>query len=164
MTFYSLFQCFLLVFSFQLARCSDIALTSTISGNTAEEGSCDTLFSLAQSLYNTKDNILSLARAFYPPHRPGVTFLRVTYQFENETKSLNGCSVTYVWVKGGFFVIQPPSVFQFTSLLFNHKDGKSETVFLRLPNACRQLIQANGSQCSCNTEDGALELLTHQVS
>ena len=163
MIFYSFFKCFLLIFSFQLLSCSDIALASTISDNAAE--ACDSLISLGRSLYRTKDNILNLTRAFYPPHIPGIAFLRVTYQFENETKSLDGCSVTYVWAKGGFFVIQPPSVFQFTSLLFNHKERNSGTLALRLPSACRQLILANGSQCSCNPQDGgALELLTHQVS
>ena len=125
--------------------------------------SCDTLKSLEKNLYNTGDNMLNLMKIFYPPHKAGVSFLRVNYEFENESGSLDNCSVTYLWAIGGFLLYQPPTIFQFTSLLFNHKDTNSGKLSLRLPNACRQLVTVNDSKCSC--EHGAhLEVLTHQVS
>ena len=128
---------------------------------------CDTLNSLAQALYDAKDNILKLTRAFYPPQRTGVSFLKVTYQFENGTGHLDGCDATYVWAKGGFLAVQPPSIFQFTSLFFSH--NVSDDITLRLPWSCRHLVKyndsiVNDSKCSCHAQsEDILFLLTHQV-
>lgn len=134
-----------------------------LSGN-----ACDTLESLAQALYSTKHNILHLTSVFYPPRQPGVNFLQVMYSFENATGDLDGCDVTYIWAKGGFMLIQPPSVLQYTSLFFSHNVNPNYHLDLRLPNACRHLVTNNGtnngSECSCNQEeDDILDMLTHQV-
>lgn len=103
------------------------------SASAVPTNSCNTLNSLAQALYETKDNILNLIRVFYPPNKPRVSFLRIEY----ETGDLDGCSVTYIWAKGGFLVVQPPKIFQMTSLLFNHIGRNFDILKLRLPYDCR---------------------------
>ena len=141
---------------FRLVLCQDYP-------EVIESNSCNTLKSLGKNLYSTGESILSLMEIFYPPHRVGVSFLRVKYEFENETGGLDGCSVTYLWAVGGFLLYQPPTIFQFTSLLFNHKDTNSGNLTLRLPSICRQLVMVNDSKCSCEAGEH-LEVLTHQVS
>lgn len=167
--FWLLKWCVLLIFVATPARCvpfSDISSEDVLplhssAGQVPTNSTCKTLLSLAQAMYDTGDNILKLTRAFYPPQGQGVSFLRVTYDFEDEKGDLDGCSVTYIWAKGGFLVIQPPTIFQMTSLLFNHKVSADLT--LTLPFTCRHLIN-NGSNCFCNPlEADTLDVFTHQV-
>ena len=138
---------------------------STKAANT----SCNSLRSLVQELYNTPGNLLNLNQVFYPPHQPTTSFVRVTYSFQNENDELDGCDVLYLWAKGGFLLIQPPSIFRFTSLLFNHGVNEKRNLNLILPNACRHLVErnnstTNSSECKCDAEnEDLLDILTHKV-
>jgi hypothetical protein len=105
-----------------------------------KSNSCRTLKSLAQALYDGEGNVLNLTLAFYPPQAPGVNFLHVSYDFEDSNGDVNGCTVKYIWAKGGFMLIQPPSILQYTSLLFSHNINKNYQLYLRLPFACRHLV------------------------
>lgn len=149
-----------------LLTVSDTA--EAVTDKTSSSGSCDTLYSLAQSLYDNKGNVLNLTRVFYPPRQPGVNFLQVKYYFENATGDINDCFVTYIWAKGGFMLIQPPSILQYTSLFFSHNVNTNYHLTLRLPNACRHLVDKgmeNETNCTCDQEeDDLLDMLTHQVS
>ena len=133
-----------------------------------DPNSCRTLKSIGQALYNGEGNILNLTRVFYPPRQAGANFLQVLYDFENDEGEVDGCNVTYIWAKGGFMLIQPPSILQYTSLFFSHNFNTKYKVYLRLPSACRHLVMNTSmadSECSCDREeDDLLDMLTHQVS
>ena len=76
---------------------------------------------------------------------------------------------TWLWTKAPVYFIQPPSIFQFTSLLFNHHNLSEQTRVLTvyLPSAC-----CNTSATSCNGRDTHrthvnnqyLDVLTNEVS
>ena len=146
----------------------DASVLEFVGDKGQKSNSCHTLNTLAQALYDGEGNILNLVRVFYPPREPGVNFLQVLYDFENDEGEVDGCNVTYIWAKGGFMLIQPPSILQYTSLFFSHNVNMKYKVYLRLPSACRHLvmnISMADSECSCNREeDDLLDMLTHQVS
>ena len=111
---------------------------------------CNSLRSLAKALTSNDENMQNLTQVFYPSSRPSAKILKVTYYFEDEMGERDNCNVTYFWAKGGFLLIQPPSIFQFTSLLFNHKVvGEETSLILTLPSACRHLVLRNAT-CSCD--------------
>ena len=131
---------------------------------------CDSILSLAQALYNISGNFLNLTRIFYPPRQPPVQFVRVKYTFEKNETDDSECDVTYLWAKGGFLLIQPPSVFRFTSLFFNFDENENYDLQLTLPSTCRHLVYINSTSnnlnCSCHNQDedlGILDIVTHQV-
>ena len=131
---------------------------------------CDSILSLAKALYNISGNLLNLTRIFYPPRQPPVQFVRVKYTFEKNETDDSECDVTYLWAKGGFLLIQPPSVFRFTSLFFNFDENAKYDLQLTLPSTCRPLVYINSTSdnlnCSCHNQDedlGILDMVTHQV-
>ena len=147
------FSCFILVL-----------LAVLESGVANENNTCNGLRSLAKILTSNDGNMQNLTKVFYPSRRPSAKILKVTYYFEDEMGKRDNCNVTYFWASGAFLLIQPPSIFQFTSLFFNHKVAGEETsLILTLPSACRHLVLRNAT-CSCNeSNEGILDLLTHQV-
>ena len=141
---------------------SVLSVSTIVASN---ESTCDTLSGLLKALYETKDNVLQLTKAFYPRQQPS-EFFTIIYQFENATSNDSECSVTYVWAMGGFLLIQPPTIFQFMSLLFNLQGFNYETeLTLTLPSYCRGLVQQNATgSCSCDEGDeDILGVLTQQV-
>ena len=113
------------------------------------------LSALENDLYCTSGNRLNLNRYFFPPREEAVPFAKVTYHFEG------GCNVTYLWAVGGFLLIQPPSIFAYTSLLFFHTRRRDFTLHLSLPQECTPLVN---SQCSCESKDNnPLDVLSQQV-
>ena len=129
-----------------------------------DNNTCNSLKSLASALTSNDDNMQNLTQVFYPPRQPSAKIVKVIYYFEDEMGKHDDCNVTYFWASGAFLLIQPPSIFQFTSLFFNHKvAGEETTLILTLPNACRHLVLHN-TTCSCDqSNEGVLDLLTHQV-
>ena len=115
------------------------------------------------ALYETGNNLLELNRIFFPPNRETSRFIRVIYSFQNEAGELDDCDVSYIWAIGGFLLMQPPTIFQFTSLFFNYPNNDLKELRLQLPYECRPLIS---SSCSCfgNETDLMLNIVTQQVS
>ena len=128
---------------------------------------CNSIVDLGGALYKAK-NLLSLTQVFYPPRKPPVQFVRVKYIFESNGTDNSKCNVTYLWAKGGFLLIQPPSVFRFTSLFFNFDENTKYDLQLTLPGTCRPLVYTDStSDCSCHSKGddfGILDMVTHQVS
>lgn len=119
---------------------------------------------LLRALYETGNNLNELDRVFYPAEELPVRFVEVNYTFNNT--GYGSCSVSYFWAFGGFLLIQPPSIFQFTSLLFSYPStNDSRYLNLTLPPECVELIEVdeNGT-CSCPKKRSGLERLTQQVS
>lgn len=86
------------------------------------------------------------------------------YKFDEEGGGYKDCNVTYIWAVGGFLLVQPPSIFQFSSLLFSTPANSLTEVELNLPYACRALINETMS-CSCKNEmKDDLEIFTRHVS
>ena len=127
---------------------------------------CPTRLSVLETaLYQTGNNLLELNEIFYPPNKQTSRFIRVEYSFQNEIGGLNDCNVSYIWAIGGFLLMQPPTIFQFTSLFFNYPNNDLEKLRLQLPYQCRPLINTSSSNCKCfgdNTH--MLNVMTQQVS
>ena len=159
-----------------------LLLTSTVPATSSEAPNkytdCATsLSTLEAALYNTGDNKVNLNRYFFPPREEAVPYAKITYQFEDENGTIPEyansedldegdctCGVTYVWAVGGFLLIQPPSIFTYTSLLFFHTRQKSISLRLRLPHACRALVRGENGTCSCaNKDNNPLDVLSQQV-
>ena len=125
----------------------------------------DDLLVLQKALYGMKGNKYNLTKTFYPPRKQPTGFVRVNYYFLNETgKKDEGCVATFLWASGRFLLIQPPSVFRFTSLFFDNKVDDITSIYLTLPYECRPLTVQ--PQCTCNIssdDDDLLDLLTQQV-
>ena len=130
---------------------------------------------LLKALYNISDNQYELERGFAPP-TPGETtprYIKVIYSFADEDGNYGDCEVKYIWAIGGFFLIQPPHIFAYTSLLFSIPANKRDIVTVKLPYHCRGLIYEDYNMsiiddaCTCyNASDHRSEPLlvfTNQV-
>lgn len=81
----------------------------------------------------------------------------MTYEFED----INKCNVTYIWAVGGFLLVQPPKIFQLTSLYFSTPANNLTDLVIKLPEDCLPLL---GDSCSCDNEDDTLlDIMTQQV-
>lgn len=142
-------------------------LTVTVSKKEGNN-SCNSLAELESALYSTGTNKLKLNKFFYPPRKESVPYAKITYQFQDEDGKISDsemekCAVTYVWAVGGFLLIQPPSIFTFSSLFFFHTHQKNYSLVLTLPNKCRSLVNSGNGTCSCANKDNFLDLLSQQV-
>ena len=156
-------------YSVTVVLLSSTLLIALASGQNSD-GFCNTTKALAQELYDTDGNVLRMTKAFFPPLKAGPKYLLVKYTFLKDDYN-DDCSVTYIWTEGGFLLIQPPWIFQFTSLFFNHvansKDEYHPHLEIKLPPQCQHLVQDHDG-CSCNngrtngTTD-LLDMLTHEV-
>ncbi len=144
-------------------RCSCILLVFILSCS-AQVNNCALLSELEFALYNTDSNEQQLNQAFFPPRKATSRYIMVVYDFKDENEMTGNCTVTYVWAIGGFLLIEPPTIFQFLSLLFSFPANDISNITITLPNECRQLIDATGDTCSCiNRENNNLDILTQQV-
>jgi len=126
---------------------------------------CSTsLFELEKQLYEGLDNAIQLNQAFFPQLERTSRYIKVEYEFEGS--ELENCTVTYYWAIGGFLLIQPPKVFQFTSLYFSYPANLVESITLRLPEECLPIVYNETTQmCSCKSVgDTLLDVLSHHVS
>ena len=65
--------------------------------------------------------------------------------------------MTYVWALGGFLLEQPPTLLQFTSLLFSVPVSNVWNLELTLPYPCRALLPNYNDDGNCTCKDD----LTH---
>ena len=96
---------------------------------------------LEKALIETKDNKFKLLQAFYPNEKYDTIYVKdVEYHFlgkdENDSEII---SKTWIWAESAFYLIQPPSVFQYTSLLFSYSidEVDNSPLSLYLPYQCR---------------------------
>lgn len=150
-----------------MKSCLCILMVAMLSLTAAEANNCSTLSGLLGHLYNTDNNLFHLNRVFYPPRTQPPSFLHVTYLFKSSEEDTKNCSVKYIWAEGGFLLIQPPSIFQLTSLLFSEDKGRESSIELILPSVCKELVQNKSSDdgnCTCSGgETGLLDVMTQQV-
>ena len=132
---------------------------------------------LLKALYSTSDNQYELERAFAPP-KPGVTtsrYIKVIYSFADKDGHYGDCNVKYTWAIGGFFLIQPPQIFELTSLLFSIPGSNRSSITLELPYHCRGLINSTSnssvtgdSVCTCYSAGDPMSepllIFTNQVN
>ena len=144
-----------------------VSILVLVSARNSSFQDCNTKLSVLETaLYETGNNTLELNRIFFPPNRQTSRFIIIVYLFQNETGELDGCDVSYIWAIGGFLLMQPPTIFQFTSLFFNYPNNDLQELRLQLPYECRPLIITSSSNCSCfgDNTDLMLNILTQQVS
>lgn len=132
-------------------------------GQAINDTACNSVTTLIQKLYDTPGNLLNLNKVFYPAHGKPSNFLRVTYSFQNESGQLEDCNVTYLWAEGGFLLIQPPSIFRYTSLQFNYVGINTNDLSLILPSDCRHLVVDKTSKCKCDDDNDLLDIITLKV-
>ena len=134
----------------------------------SEYENCSTdKLTLLRALYKTEDNLYQLDRAFASPGESDLMsrYIKVNYLFADESGSFDDdCTVTYIWAIGAFLLIHPPDMFQYTSLYFITPANDVDTVTLKLPYQCRELIN-DTTTCSCYHDDSSKPLLvfTNQV-
>ena len=153
--------------------CCSILFALLLTASKAEEHNCSTLTDLFYHIYHTDDNLYRLNKVFYPSRAEPPTYVHVTYLFkapDDDTSPADEfeCKVHYIWAEGGFLLIQPPSIFQLTSLLFNQEKGEEDHISLKLPPSCKDLVQnsSSGDNCTCTgdwPEIKILDILTQQV-
>lgn len=138
-----------------------LLLVTTSAGENKTWPECPSdLAKLEDALYNyNPQNIINLNKIFYPPRESPSRFIKVTYIFENYTN----CNITYIWAIGGFLLIQPPTIFQLTSLYFSSPANSLTDLDLWLPNDCQPLARNKENNCTCDNEDNILDILTQQV-
>ncbi len=124
------------------------------------------LSALEEALYGIRNNQKGLNFGFFPSRQRSSRYLEVIYEFLKEDSDDVDGVVTYYWSVGSFLFVQPPSVFQFTSLYFNFPDNKIDNITLQLPSECRPIVFSNVTeQCSCKDPgDTILDVLTRHVS
>ncbi len=140
-----------------------LSLTAQLSAN--QENCTTRLSGLENALYSDGRNQLSMESAFFPFTEQPSRFLKVVYNFTDGDDV--DCIVTFFWSVGSFLFIQPPSIFSYTSLLFNYPSNSVDNVTILLPNKCRPLVNNNNnkSRCSCDTHGITfLDMLTRHVS
>ena len=127
----------------------------------AQEGSpydnCTTNFAvLERALVETGSNRFNIIRAFYPPRKSHSVYVDVEYHYAE-----SNVTEYWIWTTSPFYLIQPPSVFQFTSLLFSYPalSDQIQNLSLILPRECQDVTLDNRT---CN-HNPMLDVLTHQV-
>lgn len=117
---------------------------------------------LVEALLTMGNNTNELDSIFYPAGQLPSRFIQVNYHFNN----INGgnCNVSYFWASGGFLLIQPPSIFVYTTLLFSYPTNDLTTINLTLPLECMDLVKVYEDNCTCLPDGSTLDRLTQQVS
>ena len=143
-----------------------LVATVVVESISEEINDCTHLSELESALYSTDSNTRHLNEAFFPPRQTTSRYIMVNYNFTTEDgfyDESDMCNVTYVWSIGGFLFIEPPSIFQFLSLLFSFPANNLTDITLTLPYQCRGLVNTTGN-CSCLIEGSVLDILTQQVN
>ena len=99
-------------------------------GNYSNCASCYQTF--ANALVDTEDNKYHLSKAFFPTESAASVHVKVTYMSTSNTTD----PVTYFWIMGGFYLIQPLDVFLYRSLFFSPPTYRKESVTVILPDQC----------------------------
>ena len=140
-------------------------------------GNCALLTQLECALYTTDQNERKLNQAFFPPRKSTTRYIRVNYDFKTDldpnddlyNSYLNvtqNCRVSYIWAVGGFLLIQPPSIFEWTSLIYSYPANDIYELDLTLNISCTTLVNVKeDGTCRCKgKDDNNLDILTQQVS
>ncbi len=154
-----------------LLPCICASLASDNDASNSSYSRCPYSFRvLENALYETEGNMLKMLAIFSPARKTQSSFVRVRYAFKEENGAVSNCTVSYLWVEGGFLFVQPPTIFQFSSLrlYFKESHSKGETELnLTLPFECRPwIIEFENGSCTCQNKSSpslALEELTGQV-
>ena len=119
------------------------------------------LSELECTLYTTGSNELRMNQVFFPPKAATSRFINVSYRFVN-SKNKSLCRVDFLWAISGFLFIQPPSIFELTSLFFSYQANKLKDLVITLPGVCQSHV--GGNTCSClGKQNNNLNILTQQV-
>ena len=154
-----------------LTTLSFVSLIVADTDTKCDVGNCALLTQLECALFTTDENERKFNQAFFPPREDITRYIRVNYYFKadldpNETvfNVTQDCDVSYIWAVGGFLLIQPPSIFQWNSLMYSYPANDKHELNLTLSSTCRALVDIDGT-CSCKGKDNNnLDILTQQVS
>ena len=146
--------------------CASLAGDDAAASNSSYSRCPYSFLVLEKALYETEGNMVKMLSIFSPSHKRSA-FVRVRYAFKQENGAVSNCTVPYLWVEGGFLFVQPPTLFQFSSLLFYFRGIDTEIdLYLILPFECRPLIMEDENRtCTCQEINSSLPLkmLTEQV-
>ena len=109
--------------------------------------------SLAQSLFQSDDNVFNLSQAFFPPDSNSPEFVVVRYHYKNESMHPWPVDVWF-WAASASYFIYPQTTFQFLSLFF----GKPEAYWTEEVD-----VTLNATEC-LGAKRKHLLVLTQRVS
>ena len=110
----------------------------------------DCYISLAQSLFQSDENVFNLSKAFFPPDTNTPEFVVVRYHFQNA--SYNDTK-TWFWSASATYFLYPIATFQFLSLFF----GKPEAFWTAEVD-----VTLNATECE-GAKNEHLTMLTQRV-
>ena len=122
---------------------------------------------LLRAIFDIEDNRYNMDAAFFPAKAgfESTRHIRVRYTFVDTItgEKDENCSVTFIWALGGFLLVQPPTIFQFNSLLFSPDAENMESLDLTLPIECQALVTVKeDGTCKCG-KTAILDRITEQV-
>lgn len=129
---------------------------------------------LENAFFETGTNLNELDHVFFPLRTESSKFAIVNYTFLDANGIADdNCTVTYIWAVGDALFLQPPQIFQLTSLLFSNPANDLKKLSLQLPYHCQQLVSTDKG-CSCrknfwkesgsNPGSNPLDIFTQQVN
>ena len=139
--------------------------------NTHPIDQCATNFmALEKALINTRNNRFELIKTFYPARSVKPVYVKqVIYMFLGNEENDSTINESWIWSNAAFYLIQPPSVFQYTSLFCSYYTGKGhvykETLSLYLPYGClNKDVNWTSINTTCSALNPMLDILTQRVS
>ncbi len=153
-----------------LLSCISASLASEDDASNRSYSRCPFSFRvLEKALYETEGNRVKMLTIFSPAREESPSFVRVYYTFKDENGAVSNCTVPYLWVEGGFLFVQPPTIFQFSSLFFYfkgfHENNKEYNLNLTLPFECRPLIgKSKNETCTCPKRNSSLSLQLEELT
>ena len=150
------------LFVFSTLTMSSQAQSESESGSGAPNTLCANDFRmLEKALLQTGDNRIQLLKAFYPPRLSPATFVMVHYRFLDKDENVI-CNKSWMWSSKTFYLLEPPTIFQFMSLLFAMPLATVANIHFK--DDCRELVTWNeDGTCTC-TSNSSLDILTQRVS
>ena len=117
-----------------------------------KENSCEKCFNfLVNETIYRDENQYNLQKTFFPPSGPSPPFVTVHYQYVDDNGTDLSLTKVWFWSSSGYYFFDPPSVLQYTSLLFAEPAFHMGNVTLTLDSGCY------------NASDDYMELLTQRV-
>ena len=135
-----------------------VCLLAVECSSQTDNSNCSTDIKELEKALFSAENIKQLNKIFYPPRESTSRFITVEYDFEG-----TGCNVKYIWAIGGFLLMQPPKIFQLTSLYFSTLANDLTDLKIVLPKECWPVVHYKGNTCTCLHDDNILDILTQQV-
>ena len=119
----------------------------------AEAKSCSQCYAaLVKHVLMNDTNQFNLQKTFFPPHKTSPAFVTVSYEYYQDNEMLTDETEIWYWSISTFYIYNPLTVFQFSSLFFSDIRKQTSNITLKLDLSCK------------NASTEFMKLLTQRVS